>query len=218
MGKQAVNAIPGQRIEAFTKGRSATVRDIAGVVEEAIIRLKTDLASKDEDFLAELEILSEYVREAKAGFDSVYPGDVSSELIPSATNELDAIVEATEKATHEIMDAIEIVEDVAVSLDNAQSEKLQEAATRIYQACGFQDITGQRTTKVVKAMKKIEERVDALIVAFGGDPATSTVNGFAEPANNNEQGLSDEDLLEGPQLPGQSINQDEVDALLASFD
>ena len=44
-----------------------------------------------------------------------------------------------------------------------------DATTRIYEACSFQDITGQRITKVVKALHGIEEKVDAFVAAFGDE-------------------------------------------------
>ena len=45
--------------------------------------------------------------------------------------------------------------------------KLQDAVTRIYEACSFQDITGQRITKVVTTLKVIEEKVAHIISTFG---------------------------------------------------
>ena len=45
--------------------------------------------------------------------------------------------------------------------------KLQDATTRIYEACSFQDITGQRITKVVAALKAIEAKVAQIVATFG---------------------------------------------------
>ncbi len=44
---------------------------------------------------------------------------------------------------------------------------LQDATTRIYEACSFQDITGQRITKVVATLKTIERKVAHIIGTFG---------------------------------------------------
>ncbi len=89
-----------------------------------------------------------------------------------------------------------------------------DAATRIYGACGFQDITGQRVTKVVKPLEDIEERIDALVAAFG-----SEIGKFkAEQPEREEKKDSDEDVLHGPQLAKDAKSQAEVDALLASVD
>ncbi len=89
-----------------------------------------------------------------------------------------------------------------------------DAATRIYEACGFQDITGQRVTKVVKPLEDIEERIDALVAAFG-----SEIGKFkAEQPEREEKKEPGKELLHGPQLAKDAKSQAEVDALLARFD
>ena len=85
---------------------------------------------------------------------------------------------------------------------------------RIFEACSFQDITGQRINKVVKTLKYIETKIDALLMAFdggvGGEPA-------AAPAGGQTVAPQDE-FISGPQLPDNANNQAEIDAILASLD
>ena len=107
-------------------------------------------------------------------------------------------------------------------MDDVEPEvqaKLMTATTDIYEACTFQDITGQRITKVVTALKHIEDTVDGLLNAFGDEIAKYRE---ANPKQVDVPEVasipSDEDLLEGPQLEGKGNNQAEIDALLASFD
>ena len=50
----------------------------------------------------------------------------------------------------------------------SRAARLQDATTRIYEACGFQDITGQRITKVVATLKAIERKVAQIVATFGG--------------------------------------------------
>ena len=132
---------------------------------------------------------------------------------------MDAILDATEKATHEIIDAAEFIEGVSEKLDKDVAGEIQDATTRIFLACGFQDITGQRTTKVVEALKNIEAKIDGLLSAFGKgvtpDKVKAAANAKKKPG---KQKTSDDDLLAGPQLPAEANKQEEIDALLASFD
>src|SRR3546814_10175717 len=51
------------------------------------------------------------------------------------------------------------------------AEKITDAVTRVYEACNFQDITGQRITKAVKALQHIEQKVAGLPAVFGADIA-----------------------------------------------
>ena len=146
---------------------------------------------------------------------------MKAEYLPTATNELDAIVQATADATNEIMDATEAIERVSEKLEGESQDALMDATTRIYEACGFQDITGQRITKVVKALKEIEIKVDALVVAFGselGPLKSKEAPKPAQPAQPAKETPSDADLLHGPQPPGEGISQDEIDRLLAGLD
>ena len=64
---------------------------------------------------------------------------------------------------------------------------------------------------VVKMLKAIEQKVDSLVKAFGGEFGDAAA---AAP----REVLTDEDLLNGPQLPTIASDQDEIDRLLASFD
>jgi chemotaxis protein CheZ len=46
-------------------------------------------------------------------------------------------------------------------------DTLDQRATDVYTACSFQDITGQRTEKVVKVWRFIEQRINAMIEIWG---------------------------------------------------
>jgi chemotaxis protein CheZ len=179
--------------------------------------LRGDLSSADLHIYEELDDLVKYIQAAKAEIASIRPDEIQSQYIPSATDELDAIVEATEAATNHILDAVEKIEALQSEVSPEIGERISEITTEVYEACNFQDITGQRITKVVNALKHIEEKVEALVAALGGDKGRA-----APPLPPTEvesvKPLTDEDLLNGPQLPPQAQNQADIDALFASFD
>ena len=87
--------------------------------------------------------------------------------IPFATDELDAIVEHTAVATNAILESCEMLDEVATAVSGEAAARLQDAVTKIYEACSFQDITGQRITKVVTTLKAIEAKVAQIITTFG---------------------------------------------------
>lgn len=192
------------------------VSEISGVVESIMATMKGDLTSQDLELYSELQALANYIHDAKTDIAALRPDEVRDEYIPTASDELDAIVAATEKATNTIMDSAEAIEAVMENLDGEQAEKLMEATTNIYEACGFQDITGQRITKVVKALKDIEDKIDALVTAFGSE--IDKVKAEEPKKKKKAEDLTDEDLLDGPQQEGEASTQEEIDALLASFD
>jgi chemotaxis protein CheZ len=119
------------------------------------------------------------------------------------------------------MEAAERIEGVANAIDPAQADVLIGATTQIYEACGFQDITGQRISKVVRALKEIEAKVDALTLAFGDEDETQRLERQERRKRRREQehdqAVAAGDVREGPQLPSSAVNQNDIDALFASL-
>jgi chemotaxis protein CheZ len=193
--------------------------EITEVVCELLATMGGDLSEDNLKLYAELEALSRYITTAKFEIAALRPDEITSRHLPKATDELDAIVGATEEATNAILGAMENLEAIAGDLPPELGEKVNEAVTQVYEACSFQDITGQRITKVVNALKHIETKVEALVAAFGDEIAKyRTAHPEQEEAPEESRPVSDADLLNGPQLPDDASKQAEIDALLASFD
>ena len=134
----------------------------------------------------------------------------------AATSELDAIVLATETSTNAVLGSAEAIENLVQSLSSrfqddedmmALTDQVANEIIKIFEACNFQDITGQRMTKVVKIIKFIEERILSMIEIWG-------LEAFAElPVPENQQIDGDKALMNGPQLSGGGISQDDINAL-----
>jgi chemotaxis protein CheZ len=207
------------RIEALVKRHDGlNPNDIVEIVESIMTSAQGDLSPVNLKLYAEIEALSRYIKAARAEIASLRPGEITDEHLPAAGEELEAIVGATEQATETIMEAAEGIEQEAQSLPAEQAQKFSDAVTRIYEACGFQDITGQRITKVVTTLKHIERKVHMLLDAFDngdGPPAPDR-----KPASRESEAgrRPDEELMNGPQAPENAISQEDIDALLASFD
>jgi chemotaxis protein CheZ len=182
---------------------------IEAAVRAVLGSLAGDLTAKEAALLAELEALGRTIARAKAEIAALSVDDITGAHIPSATDELDAIVGHTAQATNEILDCCETLEHLQSEVPEAAATSLQNAVTRIYEACSFQDITGQRIGKVVSALKAIESRVEAAVANASGRPAPDAA---AAPRTEGEA------LANGPQLPGGATSQAEIDRLLASFD
>ena len=167
--------------------------------------------------LQELEELVRYIRNARAEISAIRPDSIRDEEIPMANDELDAIVSATEEATGVFLDVAEHLEKMADNLGGDDGEKLYELTTRIYEASNFQDVTGQRITKVVGALGYIEAKVERLSRIIDGQyVADEDAIAMEElmPADDRP----DADLMHGPDLPADANSQDDIDALMASFD
>jgi chemotaxis protein CheZ len=183
---------------------------VADVVHAVLATMSGDLSAQETSLLAEVEALGHTIASAKAEIAALRVDDITDNHIPFATDELDAIVEHTATATNAILTSCETLDAVAGSLSGEPAAQLQDATTRIYEACGFQDITGQRITKVVTTLKAIEAKVAQIVATFGvGEVGreVAEVGVAAEAA-----------LLNGPQHHTVAMDQSDIDRLLASFE
>jgi chemotaxis protein CheZ len=185
---------------------------IERAVREVLGSLAGDLTANEVALLAELEALGNEVARAKQEIASLRVEDINASHIPTATDELDAVIEHTATATNEILDVCETLESMQKHLPAEEAEALSGAVTRIYEACSFQDITGQRIAKVVAALKAIESRVALVTARFSSADAPSASPAGADARTEGER------LAHGPQLPMNASSQEEIDRLLASFD
>lgn len=192
----------------------------------AIQRIENTLSEKQEAPAVTQEIdpirmsiieMSKAIAKTREEIASIKPNDEQDNQIITATEELSAIVESTENATNTILEAAEEIQEAAWSLretgaEDAPCDKIDEKTTDIYTACSFQDITGQRTTKVVQALCYIENRVNAMIDIW--DLQGETGENSKGPIQENTDTRPDSHLLNGPALKGDGLEQGCVDTML----
>lgn len=136
-----------------------------------------------------------------------------------ASNELDAIVVQTEGATSEILGSAEKIQEICFTMreagiDASFCDEVENLTTNIYMACSFQDLTGQRTQKVVQVLRYLENRINAMIEIWGmDDEEVSSSTGAVRPADMGDH-RPDAHLLNGPALAGEGIHQTMVDDLM----
>ena len=132
--------------------------------------------------------------------------------------ELGAAVGGNEQATQQILEAVEAIDQAATALANnvtpdqqkRLSEDIQERVVSIFEACNFQDLTGQRISKVMQTMKFIEQHINEMMNIWGGVDA---IKSHSPPIVDTREG--DARLLNGPKLDGDAghASQDELDAM-----
>ena len=191
---------------------------VAEVVRAVLTTMTGELTAQESALLSEVEALGEMISEARMEIASLEVGGISESHIPVATDELDAVLEHTAIATDRILEVCETLDSVAGRLDDGSAaDQLRQATTTIYEACSFQDITGQRISKVINALKAIDAKVGQIRSAFSSaahPPATSYMTSAVPAAS----APDDPALMRGPQLPAAAMVQSDIDRLLASFE
>ena len=193
----------GQIVDLLRKDERQVVslRDIASITEALISVILSYFNTLDTSIYRELHQLSGHISEAKTEIARLRPNEIKAQL-PAAGDQLEAIVKGTEQATHSIMEATEQI--LAASAGESKGN-IEDACMRIFEACSFQDITGQRVTKVVKTLNYIEQRISVLLEVLGAE---------IEEIALEDEPTHDAILEHGPALEGEGIDQNEVDALL----
>jgi chemotaxis protein CheZ len=179
------------------------VMALAGVMTES---LENFFKNVDENISRELCAIASEISTMKQEVASLRANDLRGQRLPDAGRELDAVVAETEAATHKIMETAEAIMELDSSDPGLYKESIETYMVDIFEACSFQDITGQRIAKVVETLNTIEKRVSQFIEKMKVRDAE-------------DEGLSDKDqwrrdnILHGPQHKDEGVNQDDIDAL-----
>ncbi len=172
--------------------------------------------------MSELETLKDelfglfhYIQRVRQEIAAIHKPSDDEHTFDKMGDQLDAIIEATEEATNTIMESVEANDDVLRNLRDtmthtdqvAMIDKILENSGKIFEACSFQDITGQRITKVVRSLSYVETRVNSIISIWGEKDIDAVEIAVAQ------EKTEDEKLLGGPQRKEHAISQDEIDKL-----
>jgi chemotaxis regulatin CheY-phosphate phosphatase CheZ len=195
------------------------VRDVKDSVKAAAVEGGDE--KRDEAHIRilreELREMAAYIHQTRREIAALRPTDAGSNRIMAATGELEGIVSATERATSEILNGVERIQQLALKLPKTGdvtpiADEIQAQVTEVLTACSFQDITGQRTTKVVNTLRYLEQRVNSMIEIWGVDGVTPA----PPPAPEHQDERPDAHLLHGPATDG-GPSQADVDALFESL-
>ncbi|MFQ5535497.1 MAG: protein phosphatase CheZ [Sphingomonadales bacterium] len=213
MNETAFGVTVEQRIETIRQERGDNVNldAVAEVVSNILGTLHGDVMTSDqtpgedmaddvESDLTQLELLPLLTREFR------------EDRLAESVAHLHEVVAESEDATNVILEAGEALEQLADSVDEEVAASIGSFVTKVYQASNFQDISGQRITKALSTFQLIAEKLEMLAAIIGPDKIESL-------ADHPEDELTEyEEFLHGPQLRKEANSQDEIDALLASFD
>ena len=127
-----------------------------------------------EDLRRDLTEMQQHISNTKVEIAALRPAEGSRDQFVSATNELDEVISSTERATNEILAATEGIQEIVEKMRENQAtgataqldshiDELDAKSLEILMACGFQDLTGQRISKVVNTLLYMERRVAAMV-------------------------------------------------------
>jgi chemotaxis protein CheZ len=189
-------------------------------IAEARVLLETYRAqiTQCEKLKVELDLIHDAINRTKREIAVLHGKSFNGEEMAKVNGELGAVVGGTEQATQQILEAAEAIDNASSALSKVTSpdqqkllsEEIQERVVSIFEACNFQDLTGQRISKVMTTMKFIENHITVMMDIWGGVDA---IKAHAPPIVDLREG--DDRLLNGPKVEGDvgHASQDDIDAL-----
>jgi chemotaxis protein CheZ len=194
----------------------AVNREVADA--QALLQTYRAQIEQCEKLKTELDLIYNAINRTKQEIAVLHGKSFSGDEMAKVTDELGAVVGGTEQATQHILEAAEAIDQSAGALSKAASpeqarllsEEIQERVISIFEACNFQDLTGQRIAKVMNTMKFIEHHINVMMDIWGGVDA---IRAHAPPIV--DERVGDAKLLNGPKLDGDEghVSQDDIDAL-----
>lgn len=169
--------------------------------------MKSFFGSLDRSIIGEFRYIADFIQKARDEISGLQPNDIKDSRIPGASMELDAVVRDTERATETIMSEAEALMAADPKDLELYKADVNAAMLRIFEACSFQDLTGQRVNKVISTLRHIEERVSKFAGALGVTDTGATANAADQRAKDL--------LLNGPAINGPATTQDDIDAMFA---
>ena len=224
MHREIMTELRAIRAQMATSGHGATAEkgsaSITREVADAQALLETYRAQIEqcEKLKIELDLIYDAINRTKHEIAMLHGKSFEGNEMSKVTGELGAVVGGTEQATQRILEAAESIDQAASALMKVNSpdqqkllsEEIQERVVSIFEACNFQDLTGQRINKVMTTMKFIENHIMVMMDIWGGVDA---IRAHAPPIVDDRVG--DAKLLNGPKLDGDigHASQNDIDAM-----
>jgi len=128
--------------------------------------------------LADLVALSEAIADTRRDLGDLGSTTGSADNPSSA---LDQIVDASTRATSDVLSALEELQNVSWTLREtgvaaAFCDRLDESAVDIYTACARQEMAGQQTAQAMNLLQHIEHRITAMVEHWDAYEGSSLLN------------------------------------------
>src|SRR5882724_1487958 len=182
----------------------AVTREVADA--KALLETYRAQIEQCEKLKVELDLIHEAINRTKQEIAVLHGKSFDGDEMARVTGELGAVVGGTEEATQQILEAAEAIDQAASALSKVKSpdqqaqlsEDIQDRVVAIFEACNFQDLTGQRISKVMNTMKFIEHHINVMMEIWGGVDAIKA----HDPAIVDDR-VGDARLLNGPKGVGE---------------
>lgn len=157
--KTAASRKAGRATRRAPRSKTADYSGVISLAASTADSLDDILCKIDDEVFRELKTIAAHIETLRKEIAKLQPSKMHRESIPAAGEELDAIVTATESASNRILECAEQVMAADASDPSHYKAFVDARMLAVFEACEFQDLTGQRIAKVIDTLKQIEVRV-----------------------------------------------------------
>ena len=200
--------------EKSVETKETSLIDILSMTEDSVASLKSALKHFDGSIYTEFRAIAEQINQTKSEISKLGNNGLHPDRIPEAGRELQAVVSATEEATNQIMECAETIMTADPSSPATYHNIINDNIMMIFEACSFQDITGQRISKVVETLTYIDKRVNQFADTLESRNSCLE-NGHLDDEEARAAQRKKDLLLNGPQLDDVGVSQDDIDQLFS---
>jgi chemotaxis protein CheZ len=189
--------------------------------DSASLAAGLETVAEARELKSELDLIHEAIRRTKQEIAGLEPGEFIGSQMDRVGRELDAVIAGTEQATENILKSAEEIDQIVNTLSpllkdgyaQGLAQDARDHVVKIFEACNFQDLTGQRISRVIATLKFIEGHIDRMQEIW------RRIEGTAPAAPPSAKPDIDRRLLNGPKLPddpGHSTQAD-VDLIFGGY-
>lgn len=208
------------RIEQMLSSKRTTLPPARAEQRPAVDELKTLHAQAErrespdaaQTFKRDLSLIQDALAQHKRDLAALI-GDGNERRMARVSGELGAAADGMEKGAEKILKSAEGIDDSAKALgavlktdyERGLAQDIQDHIVRIYEACNFQDLAGQRIGKAIVTLNSVEDRLALMLARCEG---ASVAPPAVKPSRGNG-------LLNGPKLDGDAghASQRDIDAM-----
>lgn len=185
------------------KGDELKFSDMERLIDD-ILQSKLENSEQNAEVINSLRKVKAEIQLIRADIDQSIEGQSDTfDLLPLSQKDLTDVVKVLEGATNSILDQTDAITEL-LKADNVDKVALSEAVMKICEHCNFQDLTGQRLTRIMSNLAKFEHSVFSILNAIiGADLMAAKQSKKLEYANDT--------LMNGPEFLDEAPKQNKID-------
>ncbi len=177
------------------------------IMVESLQSIVDDL---DDDLGSDVQAIARHIERTQLELGEI-PADSMAELaMPDVDMDLKEVVQSTEAATNTILQSAEQIMSASDEDMDTYRQTVDDAVMAIFEACCFQDLTGQRISRVSDTLSQISQHLKYVTDVINGCRATRPFNTITHAGSG--------PAMHGPQSGDDAVSQDLADSLFEDFD